>query len=562
MGGTLREGSFRASRIRPVSREESFKRTQTLDLSPETIRHREEQREPEPTEETLAGRNSKMEQEAREVTHKRKQQEASEASRLKILEEQIAEQREELERVEKMREEQSRGLAATEDENKRSSIALTRTTERATARLKMAQLRTQEEQIAKQREELERIEKMREEQSTRLAALEDEKKRSAAALTRPAEKSASPVGAQHIDQQRMERLAAGNAYGNAAQKKRGVAVLKDQRQTNTACNEARAHSYQGHDLPRTRMASHHEFGESSLHSSPFSRGHAPYGSPEAQRFVPLQSATDVSWMQRQAQTREPSERAISAQKNPGASRSLHFDLPPDEAHACSAIMMHHVLVQNARPKSASRSLSTPAARSRPVSRSRPTSSESRPASRNKGDRPWSATPALQGLKPQPLKLLSAAELARMRASIEKSAINEIRSLEEKESAMALVAQQRSELLRRGGHEAVGQRHERQQRRETRECIRADKIRIHHERQRLLMNARERALFKLIDTARRPILRSHLNSPWIQSTPMTTRQKMSDAALRSPKRNSSSPVPAGTPSRKAWSDLPTMLEGLA
>ena len=176
----------------------------------------------------------------------------------------------------------------------------------------------------------------------------------------------------------------------------------------------------------------------------------PPRSPEAQRFVPLQSATDVSWMQRQAQTREPRERAISAQENPGASRSLHFDLPPDEAHFCSATMMHHVLVQNARPKSASRSLSTPAARSRPVSRSRSTSSESRPASRNKGDRPWSAMPALQGLKPQPLKLLSAAELARMRASIEKSAINEIRSLEEKESAMALVAQQRSELLRRGG----------------------------------------------------------------------------------------------------------------
>ena len=161
-----------------------------------------------------------------------------------------------------------------------------------------------------------------------------------------------------------------------------------------------------------------------------------------------------------------------------------------------------------------------------------------------------------GIQPQPVPLLKPSELAKMRSDIERSQENEVRSLEEKEAVMTRVAIERSQLLRAGDQESIDLRHERQERRVRRDLRYAAKARVYHEKLYVMAVSREKTLAKLIDTARRPILRRHLAGPGL------ARAAMSDAALKPPNPNSRSPVPHGTPSRKDWSDLPMMLEAEA
>ena len=176
---------------------------------------------------------------------------------------------------------------------------------------------------------------------------------------------------------------------------------------------------------------------------------------------------------------------------------------------------------------------------------------------NARDRPWASPPAaMLGIQPEPVRLLKPSVVAKMRSEIQRSQENEARSFEEKEAVFARVAIERSQLLRAGDQEGVILRHEKQERRTHRDLRYAAKARLYHEKQYIMAISREKTLAKLIDTARRPILRTHLAGPGL------VRAAMSDAALKPPNPNSRSPVPQGTPSRKDWSDLPKMLEAEA
>ena len=114
-----------------------------------------------------------------------------------------------------------------------------------------------------------------------------------------------------------------------------------------------------------------------------------------------------------------------------------------------------------------------------------------------------------------------------------------------QAELARIAVARHQVLRMVGHDAAGLRQRKQHARLVGDTMKSMQSCSHFMREKALSHARSKTVDKLVDTARRPILRCYLAGPGLR------RAAMSDAALGPPR-------PDASAEQREWMDLPTMI----